>query len=418
MFAATRPHRFATHRSHRPFLVALLLTALLGVPRYADAKCTWSLVASPNGATSNYLSAVSGSSTGDVWAVGQQANASGATATLTQHFDGSAWSIVAAPNPGRFSVLRGVVDISPTNAWAVGVEFLQTGGNQGLLLLWNGSVWTQVPAPTQAGRFIYLNRVAANSVKDVWAVGGSFNASGSDNAPATMHYNGKKWAIVNIPNVGSFGSTLTAVTGTSKTDEWAIGDTAINASRSSYVTLAEHWDGKKWSVVPTPNANSGDNVFNAAVSVAPNDVWAIGDYYTGSIFDTLTEHWNGSAWSIIKSPTIGTYGDALTGAAAFSTKAVWAVGSILQSGEGFSTTLSLKWNGKKWAQVKTPNLTGGNPDALIDAAAVPGSSTLWAAGSSFYPSTGAPDQTLTAANACASSNGRPLGGNAAPANPF
>ena len=391
-------------RSHtrRSFLIALVAATLLALPKTADAKCTWKLISSPNTQPVNYLSATSGSSTSDVWAVGFAVTPSGVQSPLSQHYDGTSWSVVSTPDPGKFSVLRGVVSISATDAWAVGVEFMASGGNQGLLLHWNGKAWSQVAAPLMSGEFIYLNRVAANNSKDIWAVGGAYNTSGSVNSPVTMHYNGKKWTIVNIPNVGSYGSTLSAVTGTSKTDEWAIGDTWANASRTSFVTLAEHWNGKKWTVVPTPNANANDNVFNAAIAIASNDVWVVGDYWTGSIFDTLTEHWDGTKWSIVTSPTIGTYGDALTGAAAFSTKAVWAVGSVLGQGEGFSTTLSLKWNGKKWAQVKSPDLTGGNPDAFIDAAAVPGTSTLWAIGSSFYASTGYPDQTLTASNTCAS----------------
>ena len=60
----------------------------------------------------------------------------------------------------------------------------------------------------------------------------------------------------------------------------------------TFVTLTEHWNGKTWTVVPSPNANGLNNVFNAIVSITSTDAWAVGDYWTGtgSTFDTLTEH--------------------------------------------------------------------------------------------------------------------------------
>jgi hypothetical protein len=399
---------------HKHFIPAVVAAVLLAVPASATAKCSWNLVSSPNAGTYNSLIAVAGSSTSDVWAVGNTQSVSGAPATLAQHFDGTSWTIVSTPNPGVQNVLRGVAAISTKDAWAVGVEFLSSGGNQGLILQWKGTAWSQVTAPTIPGRAIYLNRVAAISSKDAWAVGGSFDSSGL-NAPVTMHWNGKKWTIVTIPNVGPYGSTLTAVAPVSTNDVWAIGDTSMNPSRSSYMTLAEHWDGKKWSTVSTPNANAGDNVFNAAVAVATNDVWAIGDYYTTrNIFATLTEHWDGKSWKIVKSLNKGTAGDYLTGAAAFSTNAVWAVGGLLNPSPAPITTFSIEWNGKKWVYVKSPNLSGGFNQAFNDAAAIPGTTTLWAVGNNYYPSTGAPDLTLTASNACAAFDQRSLDGDSFP----
>ena len=151
--------------------------------------------------------------------------------------------------------------------------------------------------------------VTAISANDVWAAGGEYNTNGTVESPVTMHYDGKKWSLVPISAVGNYGTTLVEVVGTSSKDAWAIGDSWVSSVHNNYKTLAEHWNGKKWTVVTTPDTTGPDNVFNSAVAIAQNDVWAIGDYWNGSIFQTLTEHYDGNAWSIVKSPNSGTYGD-------------------------------------------------------------------------------------------------------------
>jgi len=381
-------------------LALVTLSALLALPAAASAKCGWNIASSPDPANNNSLGFVSGSSASDVWGIGYTASPSGLYSTLGIHWNGTSWTTTATQNPGIQDILRGVADVSPTDAWAVGVEFLPSGGNQGLIEQWNGTAWNVVTAPTQAGEFIYLNSVTAIAANDVWAAGGEYNSSGTVESPVTMHYDGKKWSLVPVPGTGSYGTTLVEVVGTSSKDAWAIGDSWVSSVHNNYTTLAEHWNGKKWTVVTTPNTTGPDNVFNSAVAIAPNDVWAIGDYWTGSIFQTLTEHYDGKKWSIVPSPNSGTYGDGLYAAAGISTKDVWAVGQVYGA-SGAAKTFGIKWNGKKWAVQKTPNVSGATNDGFNSIAAIPGTNTVWAVGDTYYPSTGNPDQTLTADDTCA-----------------
>ena len=44
-----------------------------------------------------------------------------------------------------------------------------------------------------------------------------------------------------------------------------------------YETLAMHWDGTQWAIVPTPNPGAGGQLL-AVSAVAANDVWAVGIY--------------------------------------------------------------------------------------------------------------------------------------------
>src|SRR5439155_18150852 len=82
---------------------------------------------------------------------------------------------------------------------------------------------------------------------------------------------------------------LWAVAGLSARDVWAVGQ----ASGQPYI---EHWDGRRWAVVP--NAGSGTNA--ALLSVAPvsvKDVWTVGSPGSGSSqLSSITEHWDGRRW--------------------------------------------------------------------------------------------------------------------------
>src|SRR5262249_58628362 len=68
----------------------------------------------------------------------------------------------------------------------------------------------------------------------------------------------------------------------------------------------EHWNGRNWSVVTSPNASAQNNLLAGVTAISADDVWAVGDFQTtsgaGTVFQTLTEHWNGTAWSIVASP--------------------------------------------------------------------------------------------------------------------
>ncbi|MEO6990059.1 MAG: hypothetical protein ABI346_02050 [Candidatus Baltobacteraceae bacterium] len=390
--------------AHIPALFAVLVaSALLTLPSAAGASCAWNLTPTVNPSQNNLLVGVAGSSSSDAWTVGFSASSPRAL-TLAEHWNGTAWTLAATPNPSSYgNILSAVADLSATNAWAVGKQYVDSSGNpQALILHWDGSVWSVVPAPTLAGSYTNLFRMRAISPTNIWAVGRSYSQSSGLPGPLIEHWNGTTWKIIVSPNLGAFGGSLDAVSATAANDVWVAGGTYTNSSYTSFVTLTEHWNGFKWKIVPSPNANNNDNVLNALVSIAKNDAWAVGDYYTGSIFQTLTERWNGSAWSIVKSPDVGAAGDGIFGVAALSSRSVWAVGeSFTASGGG--STLSLKWNGTKWTVVPSPNLAGGNPDVFEDANAVPGGTTFWAAGASFYPSTGRPDQTLAARYVCAAS---------------
>src|SRR5690348_7213653 len=94
-------------------------------------------------------------------------------------------------------------------------------------------------------------------------------------------------------NTGTF-PTLAAVSMSSATDAWTVGRTS-NASNSAFSTLAEHWNGQNWQVVPSPNPSSANANFTAVADISPTGAWAIGS----SQDSPFVEHFNGTAWSIV-----------------------------------------------------------------------------------------------------------------------
>src|SRR6266851_2917489 len=66
-------------------------------------------------------------------------------------------------------------------------------------------------------------------------------------------------------------------------------------------TLIEHWNGKQWSIVPSPNVSgSTSDILNGVEEVSARNIWAVGVFFTRSAGGLpLIEHWNGVQWSIV-----------------------------------------------------------------------------------------------------------------------
>src|SRR5579872_4700213 len=81
-----------------------------------------------------------------------------------------------------------------------------------------------------------------------------------------------------------------------------------------------------YHVMASPNGTGHNDLF-ATSALSASDVWAVGVQTTGSYDRTLAEHWNGSVWSIVPTPNpTTTYSDDLNGVVAISATDVWVVG--------------------------------------------------------------------------------------------
>ena len=184
-----------------------------------------------------------------------------------------------------------------------------------------------------------------------------------------------------VPSPAAPNATLMATTAISANDIWAVGFEDVQVAPPAFnTTLAEHFDGTSWNVVPTPPVPSGGinspaAEFLGVAAAASNDVWAVG-IKTGpdnpDFGEQLIEHWDGTAWSQVTSPEIE--GASLDHVVAISANNVWAVGR-----GGGSGPLVEHWDGTAWSIVPNSGALSGLNG--IGAISVDSANDIWALGS-------------------------------------
>jgi hypothetical protein len=279
------------------------------VEHWDGSSAGWTVVPSPNSlALNSYLYGVAADAPDDVWAVGGTDQSGPPYHSLVEHWDGTAWSIVSAASfPG---VLYGVVALAPNNVWAVGTENYP---GRGLIEHWDGTSWTATYLQFAA----LLRGVAAVSPRQIWAVGQRYGRTNPfGDTTLTMRFNGSTWSRVPSPNPLSGNSNdqnwLTSVSAVAANDVWAVGRYGNHDGGPLDQTLIEHWNGARWTVVPSPDpgGSSQDNDLWGVAAVATADVWAVGG--VGAFLDPdssspLALHWDGASWTqaSIPAPTVG-----------------------------------------------------------------------------------------------------------------
>lgn len=217
---------------------------------------------------------------------------------------------------------------------------------------------------------------------------GYHDNNGAADRTLIEHWNGTSWSIVTSPNVGPYDNRLYAVAVVSSNDVWAVGFHDSEGVFGSF-TLTEHWNGTSWSAVTSPNVGTGDNQFSGVTAVGSNNVWAVGNYDSGSGSRTLIEHWNGSEWSIVGSSNIGTGDNYLRGVAVGGgSDDVWAVGAY-NNGTEIDTLIEFWAGSGSWTIIPSPN--PGTQVSSLTGVSAAGENDVWAVG---YYNDGARNRTL------------------------
>lgn len=382
---------FAT-RSAVLFTV-LLITLGVGIPSSAQTIFTIQGSPSPN-AHGDTLNAVAALSSKDAWAVGfQNDNNLNNSRTLAMHWDGSQWSAVRTPNPGSHcqgnsgNVLNAVAAVAPNDVWAVGFFFSCSSLLKPMVMHWDGTAWKLVATPAlNTTENAALNGVVAVAADNIYAVG-SQPATNAALQTLVEHWDGKAWSVMPSPNPSPTSNLLSGITANSPTDVWAVGNSGDQAT-SSIQTLALHFDGATWKVVPTPNPLPkqllNQNVLLSVQAVSASDVTAVGfiaDFNAQNV-RTLIEHWDGTKWSVTPSPNQGeAQGDlnTLRGVAAVSGSDLYAAGFFETAATaGQHTTLIEHFDGSNWTIIASP--TRGLAQQLNGIFVLPGTSDVWSVG--------------------------------------
>jgi len=253
--------------------------------------------------------------------------------------------------------------------------------------------WEIVPSPNgakckmpyplcltpEAGNVLYAT--AALSSNDVWAVGAEPHQSAVLTATLAEHWDGTQWSVVPTPAIPFYEVQLNSVSAVSGNDVWASGF-ADNVSCQQEIcgrTLVEHWDGSSWTRVPSPNPELADYLYGIA-ALSPSDIWVGGmEWQKSPLIDfPVLMHYNGTTWKSYSFPQLQL--GQISAVFARASNDVWAVGwyGTVSTGKG----LALHWNGKSWriAPFPTDNL------GLVQLRSVSGaaSNDVWAVGNVSY----------------------------------
>jgi hypothetical protein len=177
-------------------------------------------------------------------------------------------------------------------------------------------------------------------------------------ATLVERWDGEHWRILRSPNPkGSQGAELTAVDCASPLNCMAVG--FQRSSTGAYSTLAERWDGRTWTILPTPSSGGSPDAELGAVSCSvPDRCIAVGFVQQRSGAVMLAESWNGLNWAIQRTPALpGTADSALNAIDCPSPSSCVAVGtyrkpSLLQ------VAFAVAWDGTAWTTEPLSGLPG------------------------------------------------------------
>ena len=244
-----------------------------GISRYDTLAAhwngtTWTQESTPDGnsAGMNHLYGVAAAG-GATWAVGTYVDPSSSInrRKLILQRTGGTWHVAAAPTVATYESLAAVDATGPADAWAVGsaTSDIQSAPLAPLVLRWNGARWVSMTLPAPTGTA--LTGVDARTPSDVWAVGSSSDATGTQQ-PYTAHFDGASWRRVATPALAAGGS-LGDVVALSPSAAVAVG-------RSGGAPLVLRWNGTSWTRETTPAASNP--FLTGAAAAGPGGAWAIG----------------------------------------------------------------------------------------------------------------------------------------------
>lgn len=210
-------------------------------------------------------------------------------------------------------------------------------------------------------------------------------ASGSASAAAG-------WQVLATPNLGTGPNQLNAISGVAPDDVWAVGDYDVKPSAPKYPE-AMHYDGTSWQSVTVPRPSQARYDYDELTGVdaiSSDDVWAVGYAEASNSLDQITQadHWDGSSWRTIPTPKPSPFGvQSFSGVAAASPTDVYAVGESWDNG-GQTSALVERWDGSAWSVVPVPASLDGI--SSLFGVAVRSATQIWAVGYRFDSGAPAP----------------------------
>lgn len=338
-----------TGRLTRIVVAGSLVAAGLLFVTVQAAGASWQQINTPNvpGASEWDFTSVSCTSPRICMAVGETFG--GTDHPLSENRTKSGWTIQHVPEHAAGSVLESVWCTFNFACVAVG-SAPASSGTVPLAERWNGSSWhiqkTPKPKGTNSSSF---DAVTCASALDCVAVGFAFTSTSE--VVLVERWNGTSWKIEKTPvRRGFIESELKGVSCTSATSCLAVGDSFRSSPKPEFVTLAELWNGSKWTIQATPNATNGGNLMAIACQ-SRNACLAVGD--------GLGARWDGKKWSLVKLASPGDPAD--LGSISCRGRFCYADGSFFPG--GVETGVIEFWDGSRWHVQNADITTSFDSDA-------------------------------------------------------
>jgi hypothetical protein len=360
---------------------ALALTGAI-LPAQAATSTGWRVNATVSvRGNATIFTGIDAVSARDAWASGLSAPTKGDAVpqALIRHWNGRSWAAVTLPAKlarawAKAEGFEGQIGAtSPSDVWIVGAF-------DGAYLRLNGKHWSAGKLPgnnESAGILVDITTVRVFSSSDVWAFGARTNIGGTTETttPYSAHFNGKAWKISTMP--AGLAGVVTAASGSSRSI-WAVAGTESGPITGPFGGAAKaevlHWTSAAgWTEPAQPVLPAGAEL--GSVLTESNGTVLAGGSEKNSHKGTtpLAATWNGKTWAVRVLPD--------------SSSAKWTLTSLAADGRGAwaiayasNRESSQLWrlSGSSWSNVKPA--FGKHAFALVQLAAVPGTSSDWAAG--------------------------------------
>ncbi len=245
---------------------------------------------------------------------------------------------------------------SPADIWAVSAD-------NGWVLHWDGVRWSVALRLKESGYPADFTGVTALSPANVWVFGGEDNGLTGLVGFGTWHFNGRTWAHLS-PH--SPGGNVVQASAVSASDMWGTG---INFSESPTISEISHFNGRTWQNVKM--TGSGIEWPRYEYAASTSQVWVDGYRASTPHLEPALARWNGRSWQpvTVHAPTGA---DLLDGITPDGHGGLWIEAEDSSSGQWWMLHRSPSG---AWASTALPSHAW-----LGQAALIPGTSSLWGAG--------------------------------------
>jgi hypothetical protein len=275
------------------------------------------------------------------------------------------WTIQPTPRLPQAG-LSSIDCLTVSHCTAVGNQ-TKDGNWKPLVEVWNGTAWTVQPSPDPAGdSAASLDDIVCHSRTWCMATGTRTVKSTNQNVTLAESWNGTRWTsqpTVNQPD--STGTNIESLACPTTSMCIAVGSYETGADTATW-TFSETWNGTQWTVQSVPSPSNAQNDLNSVSCTSPTACTAVGGYGLNGDEVPLTEFWNGTRWTIQPNPTPPATNNitALFGTSCPAKNICIAVGYSQNASTNFESPLVETWNGNHWTVQHSPGLGPNDPIEL------------------------------------------------------